>query len=64
MLSIIYKSKIYVNKFLLISFIIGFILITKSLAEKHNEIKIGILLGFTGATENIAPSMADAAELA
>ena len=33
-------------------------------AENHNEIKVGILLGFTGLVESLTPSMADSAELA
>ena len=39
-------------------------MITKSFSDKHNEVKVGILLGFTGPVEILTPSMADSAELA
>ena len=37
---------------------------SKSHAENHNEVKVGILLGFSGIVESLTPSMADSAELA
>ena len=37
---------------------------SKSHAENHNEVKVGILLGFSGVVESLTPSMADSAELA
>jgi len=40
------------------------IFISKSHAENHNEVKVGILLGFSGVVESLTPSMADSAELA
>lgn len=33
-------------------------------AEAHSEIKLGVILGFTGPIESLTPSMGDAAELA
>jgi len=33
-------------------------------ADGHSEIKIGVILGFTGPIESLTPSMADGAELA
>ncbi len=35
-----------------------------AMADGHSEIKIGVILGFTGPIESLTPSMADAAELA
>ena len=49
---------------LIVIFILFNILITKSFSDKHNEVKVGILLGFTGPVEILTPSMADSAELA
>ena len=51
-------------KVLLILFIYTFIFIGKVSAESERLIKVGILLGFTGATENVTPSMAEAVNLA
>ena len=51
-------------KVLLILFIYTFIFIGKVSAESEKLIKVGILLGFTGATENVTPSMAEAVNLA
>jgi len=51
-------------KVLLILLIYTFIFISKVSAESEKLIKVGILLGFTGATENVTPSMADAVNLA
>ncbi|MEL7114645.1 MAG: ABC transporter substrate-binding protein, partial [Pseudomonadota bacterium] len=39
-------------------------LATAGFAGGHEEIKLGIILGFTGPIESLTPSMADAAELA
>lgn len=52
------------GKFFVILFFLISIFATSSFAENPKEIKIGILLGFTGAVESLTPSMADAAELA
>ena len=49
---------------LLLLFINVLILIPKSFAKKDKEIKVGILLGFTGVVESLTPSMAESAELA
>tara|TARA_B100000963_G_scaffold265095_1_gene233300 strand:- start:2360 stop:3592 length:1233 start_codon:yes stop_codon:yes gene_type:complete len=51
-------------KILLLSVIYISIFISKSHAENQNEVKVGILLGFTGVVESLTPSMADSAELA
>ena len=51
-------------KVLLILLIYTFIFISKVYAESEKLIKVGILLGFTGAIENVTPSMADAVNLA
>tara|TARA_B100000963_G_scaffold133188_1_gene115949 strand:+ start:181 stop:1413 length:1233 start_codon:yes stop_codon:yes gene_type:complete len=51
-------------KILLLSVIYISIFVSKSDAESHNEVKVGILLGFSGIVENLTPSMADSAELA
>ena len=37
---------------------------TGALADGHSEIKMGVILGFTGPIESLTPSMADGAELA
>ena len=52
------------NKFFIFLFIYTLLLTPKCFAEKNNEIKVGILLGFTGPVESLTPSMADSAELA
>jgi len=57
------KIKAYL-KILLLSVMYISILISKSYAENQNEVKVGILLGFTGIVESLTPSMADSAELA
>ena len=53
-----------INKILLISLIYISIFVSNSNAENQNEVKVGILLGFTGVVESLTPSMADSAELA
>ena len=58
------KIKDNFNKILLVLLIYNSILITNSTAKNHKEIKVGILLGFTGLVESLTPSMADSAELA
>ena len=58
------KIKYYLNKILLILLIYICISISKSIAENHKEVKVGILLGFTGIVESLTPYMADSAELA
>ncbi|MEL7098405.1 MAG: ABC transporter substrate-binding protein [Pseudomonadota bacterium] len=40
------------------------LLATGALADGHSEVKIGVILGFTGPIESLTPSMADGAELA
>ena len=57
------KIKAYL-KILLLSVIYISIFISKSHAENLNEVKVGILLGFSGAVESLTPSMSDSAELA
>ena len=56
------KIKSYLK--ILLSVIYISIFISKSHAENHNEVKVGILLGFSGVVESLTPSMADSAELA
>ena len=51
-------------KVLLVLFIYTFIFVGKVSAESEKLIKVGILLGFTGAIESITPSMAEAVNLA
>ncbi len=58
------KTNAALYKTLLFLVIYISILIPNSFAEKNIEIKVGILLGFTGAVESLTPSMADSAELA
>ena len=60
------KKEIFIlyNKFVVILFFLISIFIKNGFAENHNDIKVGILLGFTGAVESVTPSMADSAELA
>ena len=65
MFNVYYHNKIKAYlKILLISVIYISIFILKSHAENQNEVKVGILLGFTGVVESLTPSMADSAELA
>ncbi len=56
------------NKILLIQstflFIFFLLLKTNVFAQQNKEVKVGILLGFTGNVESLTPSMADSAELA
>ena len=52
------------RKFFVILFFLISIFGTNSFAENRNEIKVGVLLGFTGLVESVTPSMADSAELA
>ena len=52
------------NKFFIYLFIYILLFVPNCFAEKKKEIKVGILLGFTGAVESLTPSMADSAELA
>ena len=60
------KEEIFISykKFFIISFFIINIFIKSSFAENLNEIKVGILLGFTGVVESVTPSMAESVELA
>ena len=60
------KEEIFISfkKFFIISFFIISFFIKSSFAENLNEIKVGILLGFTGVVESITPSMAESVELA
>ncbi len=58
------KIKDCINRILLISVIYISIFISNSNAENQNEVKVGILLGFTGVVDSLTPSMADSAELA
>ena len=59
-----YHKKIKAYLKILLSVIYISIFISKSHAENHNEVKVGILLGFSGVVESLTPSMADSAELA
>ncbi len=52
------------NKILIFVFINVLLFMPKSFAEKSKEVKVGILLGFTGAVESLTPLMAQSAELA
>ena len=52
------------NKILIFLFINILLFIPKCFAEKSKEVKVGILLGFTGAVESLTPLMADSMELA
>ena len=58
------KTNNSLKKFLLYLIVYIFIIIPNSFAEKNLEIKVGILLGFTGVVESLTPSMADSSELA
>ncbi len=59
-----YHKKIKSYLKILLSVIYISIFISKTHAENHNEVKVGILLGFSGVVESLTPSMADSAELA
>ena len=61
---ILNKPQISFLKIILIIFINTFLFVSKVSAESEKLVKVGILLGFTGAIESITPSMADAIELA
>ena len=52
------------SKILIFTFINVLLFMPKCFAEEHKEIKVGILLGFTGAVETLTPPMAESAELA
>ena len=52
------------SKILIFLFICILLFIPKCFAEKSKEVKVGILLGFTGAVESLTPLMADSVELA
>ncbi len=58
------KTNTSLNKTLLFLVVYIFFVIPNSFGKKNIEIKVGILLGFTGAVESLTPSMADSAELA
>ena len=58
------KTNTSLNKTLLFLVVYIFFMIPNSFGKKNIEIKVGILLGFTGAVESLTPSMADSAELA
>ena len=64
MIKLIKEIFILYNKFVVILFFLISIFIKNGFAENHDDIKVGILLGFTGAVESVTPSMADSAELA
>ena len=65
MFSAYYHKKIKAClKILLFTLIYICVFISKSHAENLNEVKVGILLGFSGAVESLTPSMSDSAELA
>ena len=64
MVMLIDKTNTTLNKTLLFLIIYILFFVPHSFAEKKIEIKVGILLGFTGAVESLTPSMADSAELA
>ena len=61
---ILNKPQISFLKIILIIFINTFLFVSKVSAESEKLVKVGILLGFTGAIESITPSMSDAIELA
>ena len=52
------------KKILIFLFIYILLFMPKCLAEKSKEVKVGILLGFTGAVESLTPLMAESVELA
>ena len=51
-------------KFSFFLFTLILLFMPKCFADKNKQVKVGILLGFTGAVESLTPSMADSAELA
>ena len=53
-----------ISKILIFTFINFLLFIPKCYSEEHKEVKVGILLGFTGAVETLTPQMAESAELA
>ena len=52
------------KKILIFLFINILLFMPKCFAEKSKEVKVGILLGFTGAVESLTPLMAESVELA
>ena len=64
MVMLIDKTNTSIKKTLLYLIVYIFFIIPNSFGQKNIEIKVGILLGFTGAVESLTPSMADSAELA
>ena len=52
------------KKILIFLFIYILLFMPKCFAEKSKEVKVGILLGFTGAVESLTPLMAESVELA
>ncbi len=58
------KINTSLKKILLYLIVYIFVIIPNSFGKNNVEIKVGILLGFTGAVESLTPSMADSAELA
>ncbi len=52
------------SKILIFTFINVLLFMPKCFAEEHKEVKVAILLGFTGAVETLTPSMAESVELA
>ena len=52
------------SKILIFLFINTLLFIPKCFADESREVRVGILLGFTGAVESLTPSMAESAELA
>ena len=64
MTMLIEKINTTFSKFFIYLFIYILLFVPNCFAEKKKEIKVGILLGFTGAVESLTPSMAESAELA
>ena len=52
------------NKILIFLFVNILLFAPKCFADEGKEVKVGILLGFTGVVEGLTPFMADSAELA
>ena len=52
------------NKILIFLFVNILLFAPKCFADEVKEVKVGILLGFTGVVEGLTPFMADSAELA
>ncbi len=52
------------SKILIFTFINVLLFMPKCFADEVREVKVGILLGFTGAVETLTPSMAESVELA